>query len=237
MRTRLTFALSLLLVSKGVCAADAPSAPVPPELIAANKAVLDAEPKSGGVFALQPDGSIKHVQSGLVCPARYPNVHFGHAFVYASDGSDVGCDYLRANAEHDVVAKLTLFAVRADPSLTVDQAFAKYRAEVLQTFADARSLGESLHVEDKSKDKSAVPDVRSEEFAISVNGAAFTTVLIVTVKAGWSIEVRGTYAGLPNQIEINAGGVNSAVDAMGDRLMATKALFDAAGSVNSGTSP
>jgi hypothetical protein len=223
-------ALLIALLSPVACLADTAKDVVPAEVIAANKALVAQEPKATGVFTVQDDGAIKHVQSGLLCPARYPNVSFSRAMVFADDGTDVGCDYIRHDDKGGASAKLSIFAVKATADTALDAVFAKYRAEVVGTWEGAVSQGESIHVEGKS-DSTPFPDIRSEEFLIPLNGRTYTTAVIVTISKGWVIEIRATFDGLPNVIDVSKGGTESAVLAGGDRVMGPKALFDALSTV------
>jgi hypothetical protein len=197
-----------------------------------NQTVMAATPRAPGVFALEDDATIKHLQSGLVCPARFPNVVLFHLFVYAADGSDVGCDYGRADGRGGAWSKLTIFVVKAKPDATVEDAFARYRGEVLLTYPEARSQGPSVQVEDKSKGASPLPDFRSEDFLIAENDQTYTTQLYVTVVKSWTIEIRVSFVGTPNAIDASREGTSSVVDETGDRLMGFNALIRTVGTVN-----
>jgi hypothetical protein len=190
-----------------------------------NQLIVAQVPGSEGVFSVQSDGSIRHAQSGLVCPAEYPNVQFYHVFVYARDGSDVGCDYRRADDKGGAWSKLTIFATKAAPGTNLDQAFARYHNEVLQSSPGAKSQGPAIR--DQSSAPSLLPEIRSEEFE-PLNGATYTSQLFVAIVSGWIVEVRATFIGLPNNIQVTKeGGVEGAKLQMGDRVMGPKALVDA----------
>jgi len=196
-----------------------------------NSAIVVQDKDTAGVFEVQDDGTIKHRQSGLICPARYPNAAFFHALVYdAGKGLDVGCDYKRPDDKGGANAKLTIFVTKVADGASVDAEFAKRRAEVAQTYPEAKSQGPALTITQESK--AALPDVRTEEFLIWMNERDYTTQLIVAVSKGWSIEIRATFSGKPNEIALNAGSTTQdAADAGGDRVMGAKALFDALGTV------
>jgi hypothetical protein len=197
-----------------------------------NEAVMAQTPQAAGLFAVQDDGTVKHLLSGLVCPARFPNAVFYHLFVFAADSSDVGCDYRRADDKGGAWAKLTIFAVKAKPDATLDMAFAQYRGEVLQTYPDAKSQGVSLKLEDKrTKASSSIPDIRSEEFLITMNGQTYTTQLYVSEVNGWFVEVRTSFVGLPNAVDAGREGPHGAVDEVGDRVMGPFALMGALGTI------
>jgi hypothetical protein len=185
-----------------------------------------------GVFVVQDDGKIRHVQSGLICRAKYPNVSFWHAFVYPSNagqGTDVGCDYGRNDSDGKAVSKLSIFATRAAEGMTLDQAFARYRNEVVQVTPNAISHGEAIVAEDKNPAKpSTFPEFRSEEFGLVLDGRPYTSQLLVLILDGWVIEIRSTFEGEANNIVVTKeGGVAAAVLAGGDRMMLPHALLDA----------
>jgi hypothetical protein len=80
---------------------------------------LMKRPGTLGVFQAQSDGSIRHLQSGFVCPASLPNVNFWGLQVIPSPlgpGTDVGCDYGRmwgGQIANGPEAKLTIYVVKA----------------------------------------------------------------------------------------------------------------------------
>jgi hypothetical protein len=195
-----------------------------------NAAIVEATAGASGVFKVQDDGTVRHVQSGLVCPAKYPNSDFYHVFVYKADGTDVGCDYRRADDKGGAWSKLTIFVVKAADGTTSDQAFARYHAELAQTYPGARPLGEAIQG-DPNDHVSPLASVRSAEYLIAMNGQAYTTQLYVTVAHGWIIEIRTTFVGLPNTVDAAREGPHGAEMEMGDRLMGPKALIDALGTL------
>lgn len=199
-------------------------------LKAQNTAIVAATPQASAIFAVQDDGTVRHLPSGLICPAKYPNVDFYAVLVYRADGTDAGCDYRRADDKGGAWAKLTIFIVRFPAPITIDQAFSNYRSELLQAAPDAQPQGEALRI-DKKSDASPLPAIRSEEFIIPLNGQQYTTQLYVTQSKGWVIEVRTTFVGLPNVVDAAREGPDSAVHEAGDRFMGPKALFDALGTL------
>lgn len=220
--------LVLALLLPPALGADAPEA-----LKAHNQQIVSAASGSDGVFAVQDDGRVRHVQSGLVCPASYPNVEFYAVLVYPSKGApglDVGCDYRRADTQGGADAKLTIFATQMPAGATVDQAFTGYRAELMQTWPAAVSQGEAFHIDST---QSRPPfDIRSEEFVMPFNNRQYTTQLIVAVSHGWTIEIRSTFTGLPNEVKLEKdSGPDAAALGAGDRIMGIKAMFDAYGTV------
>jgi len=224
---------SILFISAGPCAlADDAKAPAKdtPEEISATKAhnedIVARSPGADGVFVVQGDGTIKHVQSGMECPAKLPNVQFWHAEVFkspAGKGVDVGCDYGRNGADGKWVSKLTIFATKAPAEMTLDQAFVKDRGEVIQATQDATSIGTAMNLDDKDKGlPTALPEWRSEAFLTTYEGKQSTDEVVVAVSNGWILEIRTTYLGKPNNIVVaKDGDPDDAALALGDRIMAT----------------
>jgi hypothetical protein len=189
-----------------------------------------------GVFVVQDDGRIRHVQSGLICRAKYPNVSFWHAFVYPSSaglGTDVGCDYGRYGSDGKAVSKLSIFATKTHEGMTLDQAFARYRNEVVQSTPDAVSHGDAVGIENKdSGQSSGLPEIRSEVFSEVLDGRPFVSQLLVTMHGGWIIEIRTTFEGVGiDVVTTKDGGVAEAVLEAGDRLMLTHAFVEAISTV------
>jgi hypothetical protein len=229
--------LALLLLAVRAVSAD----PTPEERTAAkanNQKILAQARDAGGVFTLMDNGDVKHVQSGLVCPGFFPNVALWHLEVFSPDsekGTDVGCDYGRNGADGKWVSKLTIFATKAPAGMTLDQAFANYRKEVMQASPHAASQGAALRVEDQSAPDSPnrMPEIRSEEFVTDRDGQRYTDDLIVALQGGWILEIRTTYLGLPNTVEMDKGddAVSKAAAELGDRVMDSTALVSAAGTM------
>jgi hypothetical protein len=226
-------ALSLGILTQALHAEESSNPPPDPKAVAAvkehNTQIVSGTVQAAGVFVVQDDGSIKHIQSGMICPANYPNVELYQMFVYKTDGSDVGCDYRRADDKGGAWAKLSLFATKAAPGMTLDRAFAGYSDEIMRTYPDAKPLGPALK-EDGST--SPLPPIKSEEFVQPLNGTTYTSQLYVAFQSGWVIEIRATFVGQPNKIEVTKeGGAEAAELALGDRVMGPKALFDAIGTI------
>ncbi|HEX4303581.1 MAG TPA: hypothetical protein VHZ78_12370 [Rhizomicrobium sp.] len=219
--------MSLALVSPAL-AADAPD----PAVTAKNREMIAGTPQAAGVFVVQDDGAIRHVQSGLICPARYPNVTFYDVQVYPSDaglGTDVGCDYRRADDKGGAWSKLTIFVTKAAPDTTADSAFERYQKELMQATPDAAPLGPAFANDPNGKHPdSPLAKARSEEYRVTLNGAVYTSLLIVTVKAGWTIEIRATYIGSPTAINSAREGAQLEI---GDRIVGVRAFVDALGTV------
>ncbi len=201
-------------------AADTPA----PDPVQHNRDILAAS-QADGVFTVQDDGTIRHLQSGMICPATYPNVTLWHLEVFPNDagkGVDVACDYGRNGPDGNWIAKLTLFATIAPAGWKLDDVFANYRGEVLQANPGVVSLGPALEAKG---DTAKIGEWRSEEFSQVRDGREFTTSLVVALRGKWMFEVRSTYLGKPNDI---GGGSdpNDAVLAAGDRAMTAKSFLD-----------
>jgi hypothetical protein len=224
MRNAFIFTL-LAFLSLPARAADDPAT-----LKAANIAAVATTPAAVGIFAVQDDGTVRHVQSGLVCPAKYPNASFYQVLVYNHEGTDVGCDYRRADAKGGAWAKLTIFVVKAAEGTTTDQAFAHYESEVTQTYPNAKFLGEAV-ANDPNDKTSPLAALRNSAYLIMMNGQEYTTQLYVLVIHGWTIEVRVSFVGRPDAIDASREGATSAVLEMGDRVVGFKAMIDALSTV------
>jgi hypothetical protein len=177
-----------------------------------------------GVFVVLDNGDIRHVQSGLVCPAKFPNVDFWHAEVFDSSGqgTDVGCDYGRQGPAGHWVSKLTIYATRAPDGLTLDQAFAQDRGEFMQVSPNAVSQGDAVKVQGST---SPLPEIRSEEFVSMRGDGEYTDDVLVAMQSGWILEIRTTFLGKPNTVEMaNGATVEDAVNAIADRAMTAEAF-------------
>lgn len=233
----LSAVFAALVLASSAQGQEAPPPPPPsPEEIAAirahNQEIVARNPNADGIFAVQDDGTIKHLQSGLLCPASFPNVRFFHAMVFPAPGKghDVGCDYGRANERGGANAKLTIFAVKAAEGTTLDAAFAGYQREVVQSYQNVRAQGPVLTV---TENESQTPlDFRSEGYLVTLNQRDYSSELIVAISAGWIIEVRSTYVGKSREILFNEGdGPDVLAATLGDRVMSATALFSALGTV------
>src|SRR6185436_13633692 len=103
---------------------------------------MKATPGTSGVFEPQPDGSVRHVQSGFVWPAKLPNANLWALLVFASPlgpGNDVGCSYGRAKGQTPE-SKVTIFVVKAAAGTTLDSAFARHQDELQRASPNARIL-------------------------------------------------------------------------------------------------
>ena len=158
-----------------------------------------------GIFATTEDWSLKHVQSGLVCPLTFPNASLVRLYIYAPDGTDVGCDYARP-ATGKAVSKLTVFAVRTLEGETLDSIFAKYKGEVEGSMPSAKSRGPAIHFDgNNAKTKEMASIVRSEEYEVSMGGSNHISDLIVALVGDWAIEIRATFSATANNA-VDLGG-------------------------------
>jgi hypothetical protein len=217
--------VTLAFVSLAIAPAFA-AEPADPGTIAWNNKIAMNTPGIDGVFVVQDDGSIRHVQSGMICPATFDNVKLWHLENFpskAGKGMDVSCDYGRNGPGNRFVSKLTLFATIAPDGWTLDDVYRNYRSEVMQANPGARSTGPA-----KVDPKQAVGDLadyKSEQFLETRDGRDFTSELIVSLRGKWMFEVRATYDGKPNTIGVDPNGDAAAqlTDTMGDRVMAAGA--------------
>jgi hypothetical protein len=185
-----------------------------------NAEIVAHTPGALGVFKTQADGKVLHVQSGFRCPAATPSMNFWHAEVFAPAGTDVGCDYGRADATGRGVAKLTLFLVKAgDRSL--DQVFEGYKAEAMQAMPTLNLKGPALTADGASPAQSPYGEFRSAEFIGRFNGVSTDSQLLVAIRRGWILEMRLTYR---TEITDNADAENLAKDASSAALVFLQAL-------------
>jgi len=191
--------LWLLLAAACVPAfADTPSA----DLVTHIRQVVAQTAGSSGIFVVQDDGSVRHQQSGLVCPVDFPNVHFAQIQIYRPDGTDIGCDYARVIADGSAVSKLTIFSAKAPDGATLDSVFVRYKDEIVRVHPDAvEENPSSLSITDSTGDKRT--DYRSAGYSITIEGKHFHSELIVGLVKGWMIEVRATYPNSVVQVDKN----------------------------------
>jgi hypothetical protein len=167
------------------------SAPVLAADVGGGAAILARTPEADGIFAVQPDGSLRHLQSGLICRVKYPDVSLVRLEVFKSNlgpGADVGCDYARPAAGGGDEAELTVFATKMTAGETLDSVYSQRLAEVRSR--EGKSEARPAVSFEGGGERSAV---RSAEFDLMIGGRAYLSDVIVSVKAGWSIEVRATY--------------------------------------------
>src|SRR5208282_3014342 len=131
-----------------------------------NAQVVAQTPGAATVFAVQENGDVVHIQSGLRCPAAFKNVAFWRVEIFpsAETGGDVGCDYGRSAGDGHAVSKLTIFATRSDGA-SLDAAFAAHEAQIAQ-IEDARYRGPALVVDTKNGTASPLGDFRSAEYDV-----------------------------------------------------------------------
>jgi hypothetical protein len=166
--------------------------PAPRPVPEVNAEIVARAPNALGVFKVQADGRVLHVQSGFRCPAALPSMDFWHAEVFVASGADVGCDYGRADAAGRGAAKLTLFLVKAG-TRPLDQVFEGYKAEVAQAMPTMIYQGPALTLEGAAAGGSPYGDFRSAAFSGSFNGVPTASQLLVAIRRGWILELRVTY--------------------------------------------
>lgn len=191
------------------------------------RAFANAKNVAGVFEADEPAGQVRHIQSGLTCPAYLGNAFLNQIMVFetpAGLGADIGCDYARRTApgSTQAAAKHSVFAVKLPADWTLDTAFSYYQKEMHQSSpAGARSGGESLHFTTRPD---GFPDVRSEELFYDKDGKPWQTEVIVAVVNGWIIEVRSTRA---SQYAISS--LEEANDQPGGAMLFFRAVGDLGG--------
>lgn len=185
--------LALTVIASGGSALAQPSLSVAKH----NSELMEQVSAANGVFAVGSDGAIRHIQSGMLCPADLQNVHFAAPLIYATSpvGLDVGCDYGRGSFGRGFVSKLTIFAVKAPEGMTLDSAFEKYEQEVASTYPGATKTPAALQIGDGAGNTST--NYRAIGYSITLNDKVAHSELIVGIFSGWILEVRATY---PNSI-------------------------------------
>jgi hypothetical protein len=112
--------------------------------------MLMKRPGTLGVFEAQADGTVRHLQSGFICPARLPNVNLWNLQVIPSPlgpGTDVGCDYGRvAGGQSDQRRRSETHDLpRQSPGgMTLDDAFKRYQMEMFGANPSASSTGDVI---------------------------------------------------------------------------------------------
>lgn len=163
-----------------------------PALVEQNSQIVARSPSATEAFKVQPDGKIRHLQSGGLCPAAFQNVAFVHALIFPAPniGSDVGCDYGRATPQGQFEAKLTIFFVKAPENVTLDSIFAQYRQEIAMAYPHAKEAASGLKITDKSGQ--TMTNYRSASFTLPLGGEPHNSELIVGIFNGWIVKVRAT---------------------------------------------
>jgi hypothetical protein len=152
---------------------------------------------TNGVFEPLNDGSFRHLQSGLICPAKLPSANLWQLMVFSDEenkGADVGCSYGRARrgtSGKNPESKTTLFARRSEPGMNLDEAFKTGADEYHRAFPSARLLGEALQL--KGENVASLPQVRSEEYEVLHGQRKFVDQILVSLIDGWIITIRATY--------------------------------------------
>jgi len=189
--------------------------------------ILEHHPETKGVFVAAGQGNARHVQSGLVCPPAFAKLDLWHLKVYAQDGSDVDCDYGRNGSNDRWLAKLTIFATKAPPGVTVDAAFASYDAEIKQAWPGATATGPAITLQ--GTPPAGLEDIRSAEYIADIEGLKVKSDLVVAVKNGWVIEVRMSTATTVSTPEEAANAAEDMTTPMMAMIQAQTSIGAAAG--------
>jgi hypothetical protein len=176
-----------------------------------NSQIVAKTDAAAGVMLVEDDGGIRHLQSGLLCPADFPNVHFAQAQIYATDGTDVGCDYARTGDGGSAVSKLTIFATKAPAGATLASVFERYNAEVMSHPGTRTEPAQDFTINDNAGKPRT--DYRKAGYDIVLGDRHFHSELIVGLVDGWMLEVRATY---PSRIVMIEKGTTK--EQMRDRL-------------------
>ena len=203
-----------------------------------NAAIVAKTSGSVGVFEVQENGDILHIQSGVRCPASFKNVGFRHVLIFSAPhtGTDIGCDYGRTGPDGYSVSKLTIFATRTTES--IDQVFAGVQQEIAESRPEARYIGPAVEMvsEDGDLDDCSpiFGDFRSAEYEFELNGVRYLSDAILTIRSGWIIKVRATFS---TEVQVGSGeqDLENAVNAAGDMVAPSYALISVLGNLNNTT--
>jgi len=176
--------------------------------------LMRARPGSAGVFVPQPDETIRHVQSGFVCPDRLPNVNFWSLLITPSPlgpGNDVGCDYGRmkdGKTANGAETKFSIVIAKAQPGTTLDDAFKRYQADMHRAFPNWKLKGpvigpDSIRVRRSDGTPVALPEFQSEADDVMVDNRPFISELVVGVFGGWIVQLRTSYPQLTGDDRAN----------------------------------
>lgn len=162
-----------------------------------NAAILANTPDVEGVFEVQANGDILHLQSDMRCPGSFKNVSFWQGLIFSSvqKGDDVGCDYGRVGIQGYAESKLTIFATRTTDTLA--DAFARTRREIEAAYPEARYIGPALEIKSETNGsencEATADDFRSAEYEYYSGGERYLSQVILAVRSGWIIKVRATF--------------------------------------------
>ena len=176
----------LILFLSDAAATDAPPAPDP---VAQSKsqALVDRTPNGASVFRIGPDGTVIHIQSGMMCAPGQPLMALDRLVIESGValGDDVACDYVGPSG------KTTVFATRRG-SRTLEAYAADTFAAIRRIHPDARPIGGQMWL--------GYPGISQPigmSFAITQNASASITSAWIAQEGNWLILVRATYPAEP----------------------------------------
>jgi hypothetical protein len=225
-----------ILLAAALCASSAQAVSAPAEPAQSNpqsatrslpRPLIKTEDRD--VWTALDDGSIRHIQSGLICPPKFGQsiLWWGALYPATKRGDDVSCDYGRGPFGQ-AQSKLSIFAIRMTPGATLDSEFERYRAEMHKAYPGGTNVGPAIEM--KGEVPADFPELRSEEMDVVLGGRRYKTEVIVFLKSGWVIELRATY-----RTEIDASDPGAAEGIASDLVAGSLALFQAVSTV--GTTP
>ena len=202
------FAVLLAMGTPAFAAEELPSA------YEKNKALLGRLQDGTTIFTIEQNGSLTHIQSGLVCTGTVKDYSLDAIYIFnkAAPADDVGCDYARRSDDGNIVSKLTVFFVKGEQDTNLDTAFSHYRDEVLRASPGATPTPSQLHIKDETGVDN--PAYKSSGFTIALNGEPYHSELIVGFVKPWIVEVRSTYKNDSIHVDMSKGKEAALADAL-----------------------
>ncbi len=149
-------------------------------------------PSDGDVFEARGDGSVRHRQSGAVCPAAVGGLRLAHLAIYpmaASRGGDVSCGYGGFPK-----GAITLYLVKPGdyrPPLSFRQYAGEARAEVRLAHPEATPLPPPDPRHAPGPDgRDHTPSI--DAWRLPVDGQSYLSLLYLDDVAPWIVMVRAT---------------------------------------------
>jgi hypothetical protein len=201
LRPVLLFAAAIFLTG---LAAPLPAFAAPYDPVAKMRAdnLLATTENAKNVWQVQPDGGLRHWQSGLMCPASFPGLTLTKIIVRSPPerlGADVGCEYTRGSGlvfGGGLQADMTIYLTKMTTPTTLQAVFNQFETELHSgIFKDAKFAMPQV-LTPQINGQPAPPNVAEKGF-IDLNGTHFRTELIVGVVNGWVMQIRATFPANP----------------------------------------
>lgn len=198
-------AIALSFALSGPAFADATTAPPPNDpdaLLRQQAAALDAKPLSKFIWQMSDDGSALHLQSGLVCPAKWGAFTRGRPATFDTLGTDIGCDY-----QNGLGTEVTMYLTQRHGQWPGDD-LAKAQAE-LQQFHPGYTLLPP------SAEGALECDAPWKRVLYGGNKDTLHSGIWLRDLGGWTLEFRASYAA------ISAGDAVAAMNALAAQALSS----------------